>query len=111
MNIPCRNGYYSANIKEYETVVEILGSPSGLRPGLNAEVQLRVAQLPSVVHVPVQAIFEHGDKHYCFVRKSNDWEPREVLVGDTNDKDDRDQEEPSARRDDRDERRRASRGV
>jgi HlyD family secretion protein len=83
---PVQNGWWSANIKEYETTVEILGSPPGLRPGLNAEVRIRVTELPNVVQIPVQSLFEHGDKHYCFVRKNDDWELREVEVGDTNDK-------------------------
>ncbi len=83
---PVQGGWWAANIKEYETTVEILGSPAGLRPGLNAEVRIRVAHLPDVVQVPVQAVLTHGDKHYCFVRKNDDWEPREVAVGITNDK-------------------------
>jgi HlyD family secretion protein len=83
---PTQSGWWSANIKEYETTVEILGSPVGLRPGLNAEVRIRVAQLSGVVQVPVQAVIEHGEKHYCFVRRGDDWELRQVQIGDTNDK-------------------------
>jgi len=83
---PTQTGWWSANIKEYETTVEILGTPPGLRPGLNAEVRIRVAHLPNVVQVPVQAVFEHGDNHYCFVRRDDDWELRQVEIGDTNDK-------------------------
>jgi multidrug resistance efflux pump len=83
---PTQSGWWSANIKEYETTVEIVGSPAGLKTGLNAEVRIRVAQMPSVVQVPVQAVFEHGEKHYCFVRRGDDWELRELEIGDTNDK-------------------------
>jgi multidrug resistance efflux pump len=83
---PVQGGWWAANIKEYETTVEILGSPEGLRPGLNAEVRIRVAHLPSAIQIPVQAVLTQGDKHYCFVRKDNDFELREIEVGNTNDK-------------------------
>lgn len=83
---PVQGGWWAANIKEYETTVEILGSPEGLRPGLNAEVRIRVAQLPDIIQIPVQAVVTQGDKHYCFVRGLDDWELREVEVGSTNDK-------------------------
>jgi multidrug resistance efflux pump len=83
---PVQGGWLSANIKEYETTVEILGSPTGLRPGLNAEVRIRVAQLANVVQIPVQAILAQGDRTFCFVRARDDWELRQVEVGSTNDK-------------------------
>jgi multidrug resistance efflux pump len=83
---PVQGGWWAANIKEYETTVEILGSPEGLRPGLNAEVRIRVAHLPSVVQIPVQSVLTQGEKHYCFVRKDNDFELREIEIGNTNDK-------------------------
>jgi len=83
---PVQGSWWAANIKDYETTVEILGSPAGLRPGLNAEARIRVEQLASVVQIPVQAILTQGEKHYCFVRKDNDWELREIEVGSTNDK-------------------------
>lgn len=83
---PVQGGWLSANIKEYETTVEILGSPTGLRPGLNAEVRVRVAQLPDVVQLPVQAVLSQGDRTFCFVRADDDWELRQIEVGDTNDK-------------------------
>jgi HlyD family secretion protein len=83
---PVQGGWWAANIKEYETTVEILGSPEGLRPGLNAEVRIRVAQLPDAIQVPVQAVLAQGDKFYCFVWRNNDWELRQVEIGNTNDK-------------------------
>ena len=83
---PVQGGWLSANIKEYETTVEILGSPTGLRPGLNAEARIRVEQLPGVVQIPVQAVLTQGEKHYCFVRENDDWELRDIEVGSTNDK-------------------------
>jgi hypothetical protein len=36
--------------------------------------------------VPVQAILEHGDKHYCFLYGPEGFDLREVRIGSTNDK-------------------------
>jgi hypothetical protein len=83
---PVQGGWLSANIKEYETIIEILGSPTGLRPGLNAEARIRVAQFPDAVQIPVQAVLTHGERHFCFVRAGDDWDIREIEVGNTNDK-------------------------
>jgi len=83
---PVQGGWLSANIKEYETTVEILGTPTGLRPGLNAEVRVRVAQLPDGVQIPVQAILAQGDRTFSFFRANDDGELRQIEVGSTNDK-------------------------
>ena len=42
---PAPTSWYSGNIKEYETFVKILGSPTTLKPGLTAEVRIQVEQL------------------------------------------------------------------
>ena len=56
---PAQSSWWS-NIKEYETIVRIYEVPVLLRPGLTAEVKIRVAFQPNVLQVPVQAVFEHG---------------------------------------------------
>ena len=83
---PAAASWWAGSVKEYETVIKILGSPPGLKPGLTAAVRIQVEYLSDVVQVPVQAIFEHGGKHYCVVHKNNAWKAREVGIGSTNDK-------------------------
>jgi len=83
---PAPTGWFSANVKEYETTIHIEHPPEALRPGLTAEVKIRVEQSSDVVHVPVQAVFEHGGKHYCVLREGQEWKTREVRIGSTNDK-------------------------
>ena len=75
-----------SNIKEYETFIKILDPSIDLRPGYTAEVKIRVEQLTDVLQVPVQAIIEHGEKHYCVVRDGKRFKAREVVIGSTNDK-------------------------
>ena len=83
---PAPTSWYSASIKEYETVILIEESPPGLRPGLTAEVKILVEKLSDVVQVPVQAVFEHGGRHYCVLPDGKGWRSREVQIGSTNDK-------------------------
>lgn len=58
-----------------------------LRPGMTAEVKIRVQTIPDVLQVPVQAIVEHGGKNYCLLYdKAAGWSKKQVKIGSTNDK-------------------------
>ena len=83
---PLPTSWMASTVKEYQTTVQIHESPTGLRPGLTAEVRIRVEQLPDVIQVPVQAVFEHGNKYYCVTDDGGRYVAREVAVGSTNDK-------------------------
>lgn len=83
---PAPSGWWGSSVKEYETSIKILGSPPNLKPGLTAEVRILIERIPDAVHVPVQAVFEHGGLHYCIVRDSGAWRARQVQIGSTNDK-------------------------
>ena len=87
---PIPTSWFSGSVKEYETIIKITEEklPPGLRPGLTAEIKIRVEEISDVLQVPVQAVFEHGGKHYCVLAGKNEgeWEAREVTIGSTNDK-------------------------
>lgn len=62
-------------------------SQVSLRPGMTAEVKIRVQTIPNVLQIPVQAIVEHGGRHYCLsYDRAAGWSKREVAIGPTNDK-------------------------
>ena len=88
---PAPTSWYKGDVKEYKTTIEILGLDENprkdLRPGLTAEVKIRVAELSDVLQVPIQAVLEHGGVHYCVVPSGDgQWEAREVSIGSSNDK-------------------------
>ncbi len=83
---PEPTAWHSANVKEYGTIIRIDGSPPGLRPGLTAEVRILIERLSDVLQLPVQSVFEHGEKYYCIVPASAGLEARELTIGSTNDK-------------------------
>jgi HlyD family secretion protein len=52
-----------------------------LRPGLLADVEITVENLPNVIHVPGQAVFQKGGKPIVYVKtQQGRFEPREVKV-------------------------------
>ncbi len=79
-------GWRQANVKEYKAYVAILEPTPDLRTGMTAAVTIRCAEVPSALQVPVQAIYAHGSKFYCFVYDKGHWEARQVKPGPTNDK-------------------------
>jgi HlyD family secretion protein len=83
---PAPSAWWGGSIKEYETYIKILGSPTNLKPGLTAVVRIQVERVPGVLLVPVQAVFEHGQRHYCVLRDGAGWRAQEVEIGATNDK-------------------------
>ncbi len=79
-------GWRQANVKEYKALVAIDEPTADLRSGMTAAVTIRCAEVPNALQVPVQAVYAHGRKLYCFVYKDGAWEAREVKAGPTNDK-------------------------
>jgi len=59
---------------EKDSQVQVL-----LRPGLLADVEIVVEQIPNALHIPAQAVFQKNGKPTVFVRQVNGkFEPREV---------------------------------
>jgi HlyD family secretion protein len=84
---PSPTNRYTSSAKEYETTIEVHKADPRLRSGLTAEVKIHVERFPDAVQVPVQAILEHGDKHYCFLYdEQGGFQLHEVKLGCSNDK-------------------------
>jgi hypothetical protein len=83
---PAPTSWTRGDVKEYETIVKIDNPPPGLKPGLTAEVKIRVHELDKALQVPVQAILEQDMHFYSVLKEGKIWKPREVQVGWSNDK-------------------------
>jgi multidrug efflux pump subunit AcrA (membrane-fusion protein) len=79
-------GWRQANVKEYKAYVAIHEPPADLRSGMTAAVTIRCAEVRDALQVPVQTVYAHGDKLYCFVRNGGGWDARPIKPGPTNDK-------------------------
>ncbi|MCA9248273.1 MAG: hypothetical protein KDA42_14190 [Planctomycetales bacterium] len=78
------SSWRSANIKTYAAWVRIDDANSELREGMTAEVTIHSQSLPDQIQVPVQAIYGHGPRFYCFVKDGRGWEAMPVEVGPAN---------------------------
>jgi len=75
-----------SHIKEYETEIEIINPPAGLRPGMTAQAAVLVEERPEAAQVPLQAVMERNGHYFCLVHTPAGLEARQVQVGPTNDK-------------------------
>jgi RND family efflux transporter MFP subunit len=82
---PESTSFFQASVKEYATTVRIDGQPEGLRPGMTAEVEIRVADLKDVLALPVAAIVEQRGRFYCWVETPDEMQRRSLTLGHSND--------------------------
>lgn len=80
------SGWRRANVKEYKVLVRVDDPASQLRSGMTASVTIRSQFVPDALQVPVQAVYAHGDKHYCFVMEGGRLRAQPVKCGPTNDR-------------------------
>lgn len=83
---PLAGSWFNSSIKEYGTFIDIHDPPPGMRPGMTAEVKIKVEQLPDALQVPVQAVVEHGSEHFCLLPTATGLEARKIKIGSTNEK-------------------------
>ena len=69
--------FMSGGAKEYTTVVTIDEMPTeGLKPGMTAEVRIKVGDLPNALIVPLQAVAQHKGDHFAFVEDNGSSSPQ-----------------------------------
>jgi RND family efflux transporter MFP subunit len=83
---PLPGSWFSAAVKEYGTLISIDEPPPGTRPGMTAEVRVRVEQAADALQIPVQAVVERNGYHFAMVPTKTAVELRQLKLGSTNDK-------------------------
>jgi HlyD family secretion protein len=83
---PEPTSFFSANVKEYATIVTIEGERKELRPGMTAEVEILVTHRKNVLTLPVAALVEQRSKFVCWVQAHGQVERRPLKLGPTNNK-------------------------
>ena len=58
----------------------------GLKPGMTAQVELVLAELPDVLSVPIAAVFSEQERTFCYVKKGGKSKTVDVKVGRMNDR-------------------------
>ncbi len=69
---------------EYGTVVRVIDPPPTIRPGLRAKVKVFFESEPQVLQVPLAAVVEHDEQHFCLVRADDGWRTQQIQLGANN---------------------------
>lgn len=85
---PEQANWYMSSVKEYATYVRLDDSreEGSIKPGMTAEVEILVKEIPDCIAIPLTGVIEHNRKFLSFVRTKEGYERRPVVVGVSNDK-------------------------
>lgn len=53
-------------------------------PGMSAEVEVIIARYEDVLTIPVVAVVETGEGHFCWVKTAGGAQQRTLVLGDSN---------------------------
>ncbi|QDU07448.1 Macrolide export protein MacA [Gimesia aquarii] len=88
-SVPISSNWMRPDLKEYKASIKIV--PNGaditkLKPGLTAEIEIRIEERDGVLQVPVQSVITIGTQHYIFVLGSDGEAVRRLIkIGQTSD--------------------------
>jgi len=77
-------GWWTGNEVRYDTLIQ-LPPVEGLRPGMSAEVEVIIARYENALMIPVAAIVESDEGHFCWVKTAEGIVRRMLKLGDSND--------------------------
>ncbi len=87
-SVPVETSWMRPDLKEYSCVIEILSNGDedlGLKPGLNADVEIIVQERSNVLQVPFQSVVTAGKSKFIYALGPKGVERREVVIGASND--------------------------
>ena len=79
-----QNRWMNPDVKVYETVIRIEGPHDWLKPGMSAQVEILVKELPDVLYVPIQSVAPSNGQRVCYVAGLGGPKRRVVETGEYN---------------------------
>ena len=80
--LPENPQWWQPDVKVFSVAVTLDKDIPDLKPGMNAQVEMVLAQLPAdTLSVPVAALFSEQDKHYCWRMRGVQAEKASVQIG------------------------------
>ncbi len=76
-----RNKDRNSNIKVFEVDVDIKSRSSILKPGMTTSNKIIIDQIPAVVYVPQESVFDKGGKKIVYVKNGSGFDDKEVETG------------------------------
>lgn len=71
----------NSSIKVFEIFVTILSQSEILKPGMTTSNRIIVNEIPSVLFVPHESVFDNGGSPYVFVKNGSGFEKKKVKLG------------------------------
>ena len=78
--------WMNPTLKTYVTEITLDATPPGFKPGMNAQVEIFVAERPNALQVPISAVFVDKGFQVAYVKTSLGTETRRVEAGLSNDR-------------------------
>jgi RND family efflux transporter MFP subunit len=72
----------NSKLKVYEVLIKMKQRSDKLKPGMTTGNKMIVREIPNVIFVPIESIFEKNGKKIVFVKNGSGFDLREVEVGD-----------------------------
>jgi RND family efflux transporter MFP subunit len=74
----------NSTIKVFEIEVDILSQSSILKPGMTTSNKIIVNQIPNVIYIPQESVFEREGKKIVYVKKRSGFDEKSVETGEKN---------------------------
>lgn len=71
----------NSKLKVYEILIRIKQRSEKLKPGMTTSNKIVVREIPDVIFVPIESIFEKNGKKIVFIKNGSGFDEREVEVG------------------------------
>ncbi len=79
--LPVQKTWYTNDVKNFVSKIQLHVVPDGLLPGMTAEVEILTAQRPDALVVPIAALTVENGRDVCYVVNEYGIERRPVKVG------------------------------
>ncbi|MFT7617764.1 MAG: HlyD family secretion protein [Planctomycetota bacterium] len=73
--------YRNPDLKVYSTKVTINNPGRKLKPGMNCYAEVVIDEIKDAISIPTQAVYDNGQKTYCYVKVDGLPALREIKVG------------------------------
>lgn len=77
----------ASGAKIFDVTLSVLGQDERMKPGLTATTDIIVKHYDDVLHIPVESVFfDREQKPFVYLRRSGKASPRQVVIGESNDR-------------------------
>lgn len=72
---------YNSKLKVYEVLIKMVQKSEKLKPGMTTGNKMIIKEIPDVIFIPIESIFEQDGKKFVYVKNGSGFDKREIEVG------------------------------